>query len=220
MLRAFLFTNSHCQPEIKRLINSQDIIIGVDGGVNTLDTINLEPHIIIGDFDSAQSDNRFLTLNIKQITHHPEKDFTDTELAIDYAMEQRYSPLIIVNSMQKRLDHVLGVIASLRYLSSKGIKALILGDKQLFIILDKTNQFTLPINTIVSLIPLSDKVSGISTQGLYYPLLNGELTAIRARGVSNVVVEELVEISLEEGELLFVVNFKEYEEVGELVRSF
>ena len=220
MLRAFLFTNSNCQPEIKGLINHDDFIIGVDGGVNTLENINLEPNIIIGDFDSADMNNKYLTPDIKQITHQPEKDFTDTELAINYAVEQGFLPLIIVNSMQERIDHVLGVIASLRYLHKNGVKALILGDKQLFIILKQTNQFTLPLKSTVSLIPLSDKVSGINTQGLYYPLQNGELTSIRARGVSNVVVEERVEISIKHGDLLFVVNFKEYEEVADLIRCF
>ena len=60
MHRAVLFTNSLCKPEIKQVITSDDYIIAVDGGINTLEKINLEPHIIIGDFDSANSDNRFL----------------------------------------------------------------------------------------------------------------------------------------------------------------
>ncbi len=220
MPRAFLFTNSHCQSEIKNLITSEDYIIGVDGGINTLDKINLHPHIIIGDFDSANLDNRFLNIDIEKITHEPEKDFTDTELALDYAIKHGFAPLIIVNNMQERIDHVLGVLASLRSLHKKGFNALILGDKQLFIILNKINYFSLPLKTTVSLIPLSEKVSGIFTKGLYYPLVDGELTCDRARGVSNVVNEKSIEISLKEGELLFVVNFNKYEEVRELVKEY
>jgi thiamine pyrophosphokinase len=97
MPRAVLFTNSRCKPEIKQLITSEDYIIAVDGGINTLEQINLKPHVIIGDFDSANSDNSFLALNIKTITHEPEKDFTDTELAINYAIEQGFTPIIIIN---------------------------------------------------------------------------------------------------------------------------
>lgn len=220
MPRAFLFTNSRCKPEIKELINPHDYIIGVDGGINTLEEINLKPHIIIGDFDSAHIDNKFLLLNIKTITHEPEKDFTDTELALNYAIEEGFSPLIIVNSMQERIDHVLGVIASLRYLNNNNVNGLVIGDKQLFMILKKDNQFSLPINITISLIPLSDTVNGVTTKGLYYPLNNGLLSCDRALGISNVVSEEKVEIVLEEGELLFVVNFQEYQEVESLINSF
>lgn len=219
MPRAFLFTNSFCSAEIKSLINSNDYIIGVDGGINTLDQINLEPHIIIGDFDSANRDNRFLNLNIKTITHEPEKDFTDTELALNYAVEKGFSPLIIINNMQDRIDHVLGVIASLRYLHNHNSKALVLGDKQLFMILNKQNLLPLPINLTISLIPLTRTVTGITTQGLYYPLNNEILSSDRARGISNVVCGEKVEISLEKGELLLVVNFQEFRQVEELLKS-
>jgi len=218
MAKAYLFTNSLCNSSIKTLINDNDYIIGVDGGINTLDQINLQPHVIIGDFDSVDLDNRFLSLNIKKIVHEPEKDFTDTELAINYALEQKFSPLIIVNNMQDRIDHVLGVIASLRHLQRIGVEAMILGDKQLFMILKRSNKFNLPIKTTVSLIPLTNKVTGISTQGLYYPLSNEELTCDRARGVSNEVSEKIVEINLREGQLLFVVNFENYEEIKPLIK--
>ena len=220
MTRAFLFTNSLCNPEIKSLITTDDYIIGVDGGINTLDQINLQPDIIIGDFDSADLSNRYLALDIKQITHEPEKDFTDTELAINFAQEKAFSQLIIVNNMQERIDHVLGVIASLRHLHRAGVKAMILGDKQLFMILNKANEFTLPVKTTVSLIPLSDEVLGISTQGLYYPLNKEKLTCDRARGLSNEVSDSSVRITLSEGEILFVVNFREFEEVETLIKDF
>ncbi len=217
MQRAFLFTNSQCQPEIKTLINSNDFIIGVDGGVNTLDQINLEPNLIIGDFDSANLDNRFLNQNIQQITHPPEKDFTDTELAIDYALKHTFSTLIIVNSMQERIDHVLGVIASLRSLYKKNISSIVLGDNQLFLILKHSNRFLLTPGITLSLIPLSDIVTGITTSGLYYPLKNENLTCDSARGLSNVVSTEEVEISLLAGELLLVVNFADYYQIKQFI---
>ena len=220
MPRALLFTNSSCKPEIKQLISEEDYIIAVDGGINTLEKINLRPHVIIGDFDSANNDNSFLALNIKTITHEPEKDFTDTELAINYAIEKAFTPIIIINSMQERIDHVLGVIASLRYLNFHNHSGLVLGDKQLFMMLKKKNTFSLPTKTTISLIPLSHHVTGVSTQGLYYPLNDETLRSDRARGISNLVSQEQVEISLESGELLLVVNFQDFKDVEELIRNF
>lgn len=219
MQRSFLFTNSQCQAEIKCLISDDDYIIGVDGGVNTLDQINLKPHLMIGDFDSANEDNRFLTQNIKQITHPPEKDFTDTELAVDYALEHKLYPIVIVNSMQERIDHVLGILASLRLLHKKNISSIVLGDKQLFLILNSNNKFLLLPGITLSLIPLSDLVSGITTTGLYYPLNNEDLTSDRARGVSNVVNNEVVEITVKSGELLLVINFSDYQQIKQFMDS-
>lgn len=219
MLRTFLFTNSQCHSDIKKLIKPDDYIIGVDGGINTLEQINLEPNLIIGDFDSVDLDNKYLSQNIKQITHQPEKDFTDTELAVDYALEHNFQPIIIVNDMQQRIDHVLGVLASLRFLNMKNITSVVLGDKQLFYILKQKNHFQLTPGITLSLIPLSDVVSGITTKGLYYPLKNEDLVCDRARGVSNVVSKEKVEITFDRGELLMVVNFDEFLQVKEFINN-
>jgi thiamine pyrophosphokinase len=86
--------------------------------------------------------------------------------------------------------------------------------------LNKQNTFTLPINTTVSLIPLSENVKGITTKGLYYPLSGETLRCDRARGISNLVSDEKVEITMESGELLLVINFQEYQDVEELINRF
>ncbi len=219
MIRTFLFTNSLCNAGIKELIKKNDYIIGVDGGINTLDQLDIKPNIIIGDFDSANLNNRYLLQSIKQITHPPEKDFTDTELAIDYALERHLSPIIIVNNMQDRIDHVFGIIASLKFLHTRKTSSAILGNKQLFIILKNINNFYLPINTIVSLIPLSDVVRGITTKGLYYPLVDEQLTSDRARGVSNLVTNENIEITVNTGELLLIINFNNFADIKDIINS-
>jgi thiamine pyrophosphokinase len=219
MSKSFLFTNSLCSEGIKYLITPDDYIIGVDGGINTLEIINLVPHIIIGDFDSVKQNNVFLTQNIQQITHPPEKDFTDTELAVNYAIEEKFSAIIIVNNMQDRIDHVLGVMASLRYLHRLNIPSLILGDKQLFIILKNKNSFYLPMNTTVSLIPLSDSAQGITTKGLYYRLIDEQLTSDRARGVSNLVTNEHIEITVNSGDLLLIINFNKFADIKKIIDS-
>ncbi len=220
MARTFLFTNSQCDQGVKQVITPADYIIGVDGGINTLDSLNLVPNIIIGDFDSVNQSNKLLSQGILRISHPPEKDFTDTELAIEYALSQNFSSIIIVNDMQDRLDHVLGLIASLKHLKSKKCKSLILSNKQIMILLEKENNFTLPIDTTVSLIPLSDRAENITSSGLYYSLRNDILTNDRARGVSNIVCNNHVAISVGEGDLLFIINFNTFSEVVQLLSSY
>lgn len=219
MKRAFLFTNSPCKIEIKEIITQEDYIVGVDGGINTLEKINLTPHVIIGDFDSADKNNRFLNTTIAKISHDPHKDYTDTELAINYVLDKKLDQIIIVNNMQERIDHVLGVLASLRRLHRKGIRACVIGDKQLFMILEQEVSLTLAKDSIISLIPLSDRVEGIFTKGLLYPLNNGTLLCDRALGVSNVVCEEQITIKHDSGELLLIVNYQEYNGIHRVINS-
>lgn len=69
---------------------SFDLIIAVDKGLEILDSLSIRPNYIVGDFDSI--DEKVLDKykekgNIKIITLNPEKDFTDTHVAINLAIE-------------------------------------------------------------------------------------------------------------------------------------
>jgi thiamine pyrophosphokinase len=68
----------------------------------------------------------------------------------------------------------------------------------------QTLQIQGTIGDTVSLIPLSQVARGITTCGLEYCLRNGTLTLGSPRGVSNVIVGEQCQISLEEGILVIV----------------
>ena len=57
-------------------------------------------------------------------------------------------------------------------------------------------------NDLVSLLPMTERVTGIVTEGLYYPLRGETLRLGPARGVSNVLVGATAQISVEDGILL------------------
>ncbi|MGB8253344.1 MAG: hypothetical protein WCF08_09010, partial [Anaerolineaceae bacterium] len=61
------------------------LVIGVDGGTQYLLSINLQPHIIIGDMDSLPQTKlrQFEEQGTTVIRHPPEKDETDSELALN-----------------------------------------------------------------------------------------------------------------------------------------
>jgi thiamine pyrophosphokinase len=70
----------------------------------------------------------------------------------------------------------------------------------------KGKNLELPINTIISLIPLTDSVNGIFTKGLYYELKNESLFRNSSRGLSNKNVDNFIEINIIDGELIILVN--------------
>jgi len=68
-------------------------------------------------------------------------------------------------------------------------------------ITDKAIDIAVATGDLLSLIPLT-VCTGVSTQGLAYPLLDATLYVGQGRGVSNVLFAETANISLRSGKLL------------------
>lgn len=80
---------------------SFDLIIAVDKGLEVLDNLNVKPNYIVGDFDSINKKVLEKYKNddsIKIMTLNPEKDFTDTHVAINIAIENKSKEIIILRS--------------------------------------------------------------------------------------------------------------------------
>ena len=57
---------------------------------------------------------------------------------------------------------------------------------------------------LLSLFPLTNEATGVRTKDLYYPLHDETLRFGRPRGVSNVLISEQAEVSMESGMLLVI----------------
>jgi thiamine pyrophosphokinase len=72
---------------------------------------------------------------------------------------------------------------------------------EVFVVRRSASIFGTPGDT-VSLLPMTDEVHGIVTEGLYYPLRHETLRLGPARGVSNVLVDHEARVTVESGLLL------------------
>ena len=68
------------------------------------------------------------------------------------------------------------------------------------------------VGDLVSLLPLTGDVNGVRTKGLYYALKGEALSFGKPRGVSNVLIAEHAEVSVEGGLLLVI--YTNVEEAG------
>jgi len=195
-LEEFLFYFQEC-----------DIIIGVDGGLNALSKIGIEPTVILGDFDSVHGQvlESYQNKGIPSISFPKRKDATDSELAIDYAIEQNLSTLYLFGMTGKRLDHGLTNIHMLRKIP-KSIKACILDAHNEIYYGNQNFELEGYIGKNLSIIPMTDEVKGLNTKGLDYPLKNETLYYNQSRGVSNVIVQEKVQISATSGEFFIIIS--------------
>ena len=207
-----IFLVSFCTLEdicfLKTIYELNDILVGVDQGTKHLLESDLIPHFIIGDFDSFTLPTNF-ALKSKIITLEKEKDYSDLEYALNNLpflldSELKFSDyeVIIINNMQGRIDHILSTL----FLMKKRKNISIQSATQKIFFIDKKIQISLPINTTISLIPMSHEVKNITTKGLYYPLCNESLFLHQSRGISNLSLESLVQIEFHDGELLCVIN--------------
>lgn len=97
------------ESEIKALIHSEGLVIGVDGGafIAVEEDINLD--IALGDFDSVNDSEHSAVKNHanKIYTFPSEKDDTDTELALIYVLENiETDKIYLYNWYGGRLDHL------------------------------------------------------------------------------------------------------------------
>ena len=188
-------------------------IIAVDRGLEALYELNMVPNHVVGDFDSVSTSILQFYQKNPQIVFHkynPEKDNTDTDIALKLAIELNSSIITIMGALGKRMDHALANIYILKEALEIGIPCEIL-DSYNKIYLVKENRQLAKDKTYgkyISLLPLTTTVEGITLKGFQYPLKNASLSVGLSLGISNEIVEEIATIELKEG-ILIVIESKD-----------
>ena len=103
-----------------------DKIIAVDAGLEAVKALGLEPDMVVGDFDTVKPGILQYYRQKEHIiwdTHQPEKDETDTELALLKAQATGCTQIVILGATGGRMDHMLGNIHLLFPCLQKGIEA-------------------------------------------------------------------------------------------------
>ncbi len=198
-------------------IGSADMCIAADSGAATALQYGCIPHIVVGDFDSLDEPRleklRKQGSEIRQAA--VEKDETDTELAVQAAVDEGATRITLVGALGgARFDHAMANILLLAGYKDVPI-TLVDGPSICWLVRGPGNT---AINgkkgDLVSLLPLTGDASGIRTEGLYYALKGEKLAFGKSRGVSNMLTGEHVSISVENGTLLVI--YTNVEELHEL----
>ncbi len=191
-------------PRIKDLLQNGDLIIAADGGADHLKQMNITPHVIIGDMDSIHPDTRkfFEKNQTPIITHPPRKDSTDTDLCIDFALQKGATTITLIGVTGHRLDHTLANIFLLRRLADLGVESRIVdANNEIYLVTDHLN-LRGKKGELLSVIPISDKVTGLTLTGLEYPLENASISMGSSLGISNYFKKSSATISIATGVLL------------------
>ncbi|MGZ6316077.1 MAG: thiamine diphosphokinase [Anaerolineales bacterium] len=208
MSRIVIFANGQL-PHIERarsLIRATDEIICADGGSRHVLALGLHPALVIGDLDSiADEDRQKLEAAGIPIQRHPrDKDETDLELALHYALEQEPSTILIVAGLGGRLDHTLGNIAALSDPAAASLDVRLDDGLDELLFCRRQAQLRGTAGDLVSLVPWGVPVEGVRTSGLRWPLHSETLYPEKTRGISNEMVDEAASVEVASGLLLMI----------------
>ena len=187
--------------------DSGDFFIFCDGGLSHAAGLGFSPDLIVGDFDSCNSDELMRWKGQCEMVRLPrEKDDTDTFFAVKLALERGYSDFVFLGAMGGRFDHALGNVSVLLYLYRLGKKAVIIDDYSLMQVTGRKPFYITDSCSYFSVLTVAGDVKGVNIKNARYPLENASLTADFQLGISNEVLPgKVAEVSVEEGQLLVVV---------------
>ena len=199
--------------------HSFDRIIAADAGLAACDSLGIRPTDILGDFDSLKNlelRERYRQEGIPVREFPTRKDFTDTHLAVEYAIDlwkEKYSGehsgegVWILGGSGTRMDHTLANIGMLVRMADLQIPCKMVDSHNEMELLkgpmEKKYQKD-PSVKYFSLLAFSNEVKGIDLIGFSYPLEKATLHAFISMGISNEIEEEYGIVRFEEGYLLLV----------------
>lgn len=163
---------------LKTRLKNCNNIIAVDNGLKILHELNVLPNYIVGDFDTI--DNNILkeyekNESVQICKYSPQKDYTDTDLAIDLAIKIKSNNIYIIGAIGTRIDHVLGNIHALFQTLNENVNAKIIDKNNEIYLINKTTKINKTNKKYFSLIPLTSKVEGVTLKGFKYNVENENL---------------------------------------------
>ena len=204
---------------------SFDTIIAVDAGYAALVERGIAPHHVFGDFDSLGFIPQEVEGGACVHPFDPHKDFTDMDLALNFAIGEGFTHIIMCDGLHARLDHSLANLQLMAAAARKGQRVWGITEEEVVVALDAKGELDhLEIAAgsqgICSVLAHSDSVSGAYETGLAYGLEDAQLTNCFPLGISNELTGAPARISLDEGSVWIFLPLNEFKNISYAGESF
>ena len=206
MSRCVILSACPVQPELKRLLRSDDFIIACDAGYRNCARLGCKPDIIVGDFDSAPCPQQDQD-DIVVLPHV--KDDTDTEYAAKLAAQKGFDEVLLLGALGgKRVEHTLANLCTGLGLEQRGIRAALQDERSriTFVLPGESRSYPKEKFFYFSAFPMEGRAEGVCEKGSFYELEDAVLTAGYPLGVSNEYAEgsDCITVSTRQGALVVV----------------
>lgn len=195
-------------PQAEREALQQAYRVAVDGGYRHLRRLKLRPQLLLGDFDSIEAEElaEAERSGVEILRWPVAKDFSDADLALAELQQRGYRTVRLYGALGgERFDHALANVWLLVLWKRKGLDIEMRSGKlSCRVLSEETADICGQPGDIVSLIPFSDRVEGVSVPGLLYPLHGETLYAGESRSISNALVGREAQVVCGRGMLLLM----------------
>ena len=202
MKRAVIFSGGAFEKPDWVALPKDAMILCADSGLRHARALGISPDWVLGDFDSSSEQPEGESV----LRYPPEKDDTDTELAIKRALAMNCSHITLLGATGGRLDHMVGNIHLLFPCLQKGTYAEIVDSQNRLYLIDGEHTFRKgeTWGKYISFLPLTEEVKGITLRGFKYPLTDRDISIGTSLCISNELVEEEGTITFSDGVLITV----------------
>lgn len=196
---------AECSSELLgQLLEWSPFVMVLDNAIDRILQLNIKIDVLLGDFDDDFNPEIYRETQFPlEIVYTPDQNKTDLEKAFDYLIKKGHKAVNVVWATGKRADHTITNLTNIVSYRDK-LKIVILDDHSKVFLLPKKFEKWYTAKTPISLIPIG-KVSGITTENLFYPLKNDTLIMGYRTGSSNHVAQDgIVTIEHQKGDLLLM----------------
>jgi len=197
-MKAYIFTGGEIFHQyIEERPEEGDLVISADAGYKNATLMGVHTNILIGDFDSLGR----IPDDVDEVKQVPvEKDLTDTQIAVETAMEKGAEEIIIIGSTAGRFDHALSMVAVLeKYWESRVPMYIVNGQNRVRFIRNSGFIVVRSQYKYFSVLAADEKVKGVSIDGGKYPLKNATLQRNHQFAVSNEITKNAALINVRKG---------------------
>ncbi|MBR4295294.1 MAG: thiamine diphosphokinase [Clostridia bacterium] len=203
-MKAFIYSGGEVFTEnITENPTKDDITIAADSGYLNARALGARVDILVGDLDSLGSAS--VPDGIELIRLNCEKDLTDTQAALEIAIERGTDDIIIIGSLGTRLDHTLSSLGILADMKARGIHCYITNGYNRVRYLENDSLLVAKSDyKYLSLVCLDKVCRGVSVEGCKYPLKNAKLMRNNQFAVSNEIEGNVALVSVRKGAMLVI----------------
>jgi thiamine pyrophosphokinase len=201
-MRCFIYTGGTVYDEfVEEKVQQGDLVIAADAGYLTAARMGIRPDVMVGDFDTLGEPD--VPAKTELIRLPCEKALTDTQYAVELALERGADELVIVGGLEGRLDHTLSLLAIPERLFERKPRRIftVLTNGKNRVRFLRNSGVILPRGQYryFSLIAADERVRGVTLEGCKYPLKNKELNRVHQWAVSNEIVGNCALIEIRRG---------------------
>lgn len=204
-MKAYIFTGGTIVKEnITERPSACDLVVAADAGYETALLLGVTPSVAVGDFDTLGE--CAFSPDTEVIRLPAEKDVSDTQAAVDVALEKGADEIIIVGGLDGRLDHTMANLGVMSALTQKGIPTVITDGRNRVRYLENSSALVAKCGyKYLSLVCLGKRARGVSLKGVKYPLEKATLLSdFPSLSISNEIVENLALVSVKRGKMFII----------------